>query len=143
MKYTVAATAALFALAAPAFAEGDAAKGEKEFNKCKSCHMIVSDADETIVKGGKVGPNLWGVVGRTAGSVEGFKYGDGLTAAQEAGFVWTAEEIAKYVVDPKEWNNEHGFPAKTKMTFKLKKGGEDVAAYLATFSAAGEEAATN
>ena len=61
-------------LAVPAFAEGDAAKGEKGFKKCKSCHMVVSDSGETIVKGGKTGPNLWGVAGRPAGSYEGFKY---------------------------------------------------------------------
>jgi cytochrome c len=133
MKYFLTAAAAL-ALAAPAFAEGDAAAGEKEFNKCKACHMIETADGESIVKGGKVGPNLWGVIGRVAGSNEDFKYGDGLIAANEAGFEWTQEALAEYVVDPKAWLDSQGFPAKSKMTFKLRKGGEDVAAYLATFS---------
>ena len=52
----LATVAALSLLAVPAFAEGDAAKGEKGFKKCKSCHMIVSPEGETIVKGGKTGP---------------------------------------------------------------------------------------
>ena len=59
-------------LAAPAFA-GDAAKGESDFKKCKACHSIVADDGTAIVKGGKVGPNLYGVIGRQIGSLEGFK----------------------------------------------------------------------
>ena len=135
MKTVLMTTAALLALAAPAFAEGDAAAGEKAFNKCKSCHMIVSDEGETIVKGGKTGPNLYGVVGRVAGSVEDFKYGNGLKEAAEAEFVWTEEEIATYVADPRGWLSDKGYNNKSKMTFKLKKGGEDVAAYLASVAA--------
>lgn len=134
MKTILTATATILALAVPALAEGDAEAGEKTFKKCKACHAIQSADGEDIVKGGKTGPNLYGVIGRVAGSVEGFKYGDGLKDAMAAEFVWTEEELATYVVDPKAWNDDHGFTAKSKMTFKLKKGGEDVAAYLATFS---------
>ena len=79
-------TLAFLALAAPAFAEGDAAKGEKEFGKCRSCHTIESES-EVIVKGGKTGPNLYGIVGKPLGSVEGYKYGKSIVAAGEAGIV--------------------------------------------------------
>jgi len=127
MKTLIAASATLVALAMPALAQ-DAAKGEKEFNKCKACHMIASDS-ETIVRGGKVGPNLYGVIGRTMGGVEDFKYSDGLQAKAEAGEVWTEETLADYVTDPNEF-----LGSRSKMTFKLRKGSEDVAAYLATFS---------
>ena len=128
---TILTTAALIALAAPAFADGDAEKGEKEFKKCKACHMISSPDGEDVVKGGKTGPNLYGVIGRVAGTEEGFKYGDGLKDAAEAGFVWTEEALASYVEDPKKWMEAEGFTKKTKMTFKLKKHQEDVAAFLA------------
>ena len=74
------------ALATPALAEGDPEKGEKEFAKCRSCHMIESES-ETIVKGGKTGPNLYGVIGRTAGALDGFTYGDDIVAAGESGRV--------------------------------------------------------
>jgi|SRR6056297_174005 len=127
MKTLIAASATLVALAMPALAQ-DAAKGEKEFNKCKACHMIASDS-ETIVRGGKVGPNLYGVIGRTMGGVEDFKYSDGLQAKAEAGEVWTEETLADYVTDPNDF-----LGSRSKMTFKLRKGSEDVAAYLATFS---------
>ena len=127
MKTLIAASATLVALAIPALAQ-DAAKGEKEFNKCKACHMIASGS-ETIVRGGKVGPNLYGVIGRTMGGVEDFKYSDGLQAKAEAGEVWTEETLADYVTDPNDF-----LGSRSKMTFKLRKGSEDVAAYLATFS---------
>lgn len=128
------------ALAMPVFAqeEGDVAAGEKEFRKCKACHMIQSADGEDIVKGGKTGPNLWNVVGRKIASQEGFKYGDGITAAAEANpdLVWTEEELAAYVTDPNAWLEEKtgDSGAKTKMTFKLKKGQADIAAYLASVS---------
>ncbi|QYK40928.1 MAG: cytochrome C [Paracoccaceae bacterium] len=124
------------ALAAPAFAEGDAAKGEKEFGKCKTCHMIVAADGTEIVKGPKTGPNLWGVIGRPVASQEGFGYGDGIKAVGAAGVVWDAAMLAEYVKDPVKWlkANGGGDKAKSKMTFKLAKGGEDVAAYLATFA---------
>ena len=128
MKTILAASATLIALALPAFAEGDATQGEKEFNKCKACHMIASDA-ETIVKGGKTGPNLYGVIGRTMGGVEDFKYSDGLAAKAEAGEVWDEASLAEYIKDPNAF-----LGSRSKMTFKLTKGAEDVAAYLATFS---------
>ena len=129
---TLLTTAALLTLAAPAFAEGDAAKGEKEFRKCKACHMIVDDAGETIVSGGRTGPNLYGVIGRVAGSVEDFRYGPGLEAAAEDGFEWTEEEVAAYLPDPSAWLESKGYPKRSKMTFRLRKGGADVAAYLAS-----------
>ncbi len=55
--FTVTAGSAL----AEGHASGDPAAGEKGFNKCKSCHSIITGDDETIVKGGKTGPNLFGL----------------------------------------------------------------------------------
>lgn len=139
----LATVAALSLLAVPAFAEGDAAKGEKAFKKCKSCHMVVSPEGETIVKGGKTGPNLYGAPGRQAGTAEGFKYGKDLVAAGEAGLSWDEASFVAYVTDPKAFLKENlgNNSAKSKMSFKLKKGGEDVYAYLASVSPAVEAAA--
>lgn len=135
MIRTLSIIATISAIAAPAFAEGDVATGEKEFRKCKSCHAIES-ADETIVKGGKTGPNLYGVIGRTAGTAEGFSYGADLVAAGDAGVVWDEASLATYIEDPKAFLQDtlDDKGAKSKMTFKLKKNTADVAAYLATFS---------
>ncbi len=134
-KLWIAATGITLALAGTAHAAGDAAKGEKAFKKCKACHTI-ADGDNVIVKGGKTGPNLFGVVGRQPGSYEGFKYSKSMIAFGETGVVWTEELIAQFVQDPKAFLKEHlgDAKAKSKMTFKLKKGGEDVAAYLASLA---------
>jgi cytochrome c len=131
MKYPL--IAALSLIAAPALA-GDAAVGEKEFGKCKSCHMIVADDGTEIVKGGKTGPNLYGVVGRPVASVADFKYGDDILAAGAAGLVWDEASLATYMTDPGAWlkTATGNDKAKSKMTFKLKAKGEDVAAYLAS-----------
>ncbi len=133
MKYTLIAAASL--LAAPAFA-GDAAVGESEFKKCKACHAIVADDGTEIQKGGKTGPNLYGVVGRQVGALEGFKYGDGIVAAGADGKVWDEAMLAAYITDPAAWLKEvtGDAGAKSKMTFKLRAKQEDVAAYLASVS---------
>lgn len=132
----IAATLIAGLLATPVFADGhavgDATKGEKGFNKCKSCHMIESADGETIVKGGRTGPNLYGVIGRQAGTVEGFRYGDDLVAAGEAGLVWDAENFLTFIEDPRTFLREYldDSKAKSKMTLKLKSGGEDILAFL-------------
>ncbi|QFT74458.1 cytochrome c family protein [Ruegeria sp. THAF33] len=130
------ATAIVGLLALPAYAEGDAEAGKKTFNKCKSCHMIADPAGEVIVKGGKTGPNLYGIAGRTAGTVEGFKYGDSIVAAGEKGLVWDETTFVEYAQDPKAFLKSYldDTSAKSKMTFKLKKGAEDVYAYIASVS---------
>ena len=135
MKRLIAA-AAMTLLAVPAFAgshaSGDAEKGEKGMNKCKACHMIETPDGESILKGGKTGPNLYGVIGRTAGTYEDFNYGDDLVAAGAAGLVWDEENFVAYTADPKEFLATYldNSKAKSKMTFKLKKGAEDIYAYL-------------
>lgn len=137
MKLAIISGALAVAFAIPAFAqEGDAAAGEKEFRKCKACHMIQSADGEDIVKGGKTGPNLWNIVGRPAGSQEDFKYSDALIALKDAGEVWTPEDLAAYITDPNAFVQEKtgDDSAKTKMTFKMKKGQEDIAAFLVSVS---------
>lgn len=132
-KISLLAAISAFALAAPAFA-GDPAAGETTFKKCKACHSVIAPDGTEIQKGGKTGPNLYGVIGRPVASDPDFKYGDGILAVGATGAVWDEAALAAYVVDPTKWIDEKtGDDAlKSKMTFKLPKGGEDVAAYLAS-----------
>ena len=138
MKTSLIATLAALTLALPAMAQdaGDAAKGEKEFNKCKACHMVQAPDGTDIVKGGKTGPNLYGVVGRKAGTEEGFKYSDALIKLGEAGEVWNTADLEHYITDPNSYVEEKlgDKSLKTKMTFKLKKNQADVIAFLAQHS---------
>jgi len=136
MKLNTIAVLAALSLASPALAVGDIEKGEKTFKKCKSCHMIEDAAGETIVKGGKTGPNLYGIVGRAAAAQEGFRYGKSLAAAGEAGLVWDEEQLTVYLQDPTKYLKTYldDSKAKSKMSLKLKKGMEDVIAYLVSVS---------
>ena len=128
---------ASFALAltvASAVQAGDAAVGATEFKKCKACHAIIAADGTEIVKGGKTGPNLFGVIGRPVASVADFKYGESILAVGASGAVWDEAMLAAYVTDPTAWLKEKtgDGAAKSKMSFKLAKGAEDMAAYLAT-----------
>ncbi|WP_299839983.1 cytochrome C [uncultured Paracoccus sp.] len=137
MKQIIISAVATLALVSPALAQ-DVATGEKEFRKCKACHMIQDASGTDIVKGGGVGPNLFNVVGRKVAGQEGYAYGDGIKEAAEMNpdLVWTEEELALYITNPNDWlESKTSDPAaKTKMTFKLNKGQADVAAYLASVS---------
>lgn len=101
------------------FAAADAAKGEKVFSKCKSCHKLEAGANAT-------GPTLFGVVGRAVGTEAGFGYSDAITGL---GGDWTPDRMDQYLTDPK------GYAPGNKMTFAGLKKIEDRAnliAYLAT-----------
>ena len=95
MSKTFAATlwVAAVAIAAPAWAEGNEARGERLFNQqCKACH--------TVEKGGAstVGPNLHGLFGRKAGSEGGYESSD---AMKNSGIVWDDKTLVEYLTDPK------------------------------------------
>ena len=137
MNRIIVAAAAVLSLAAPAFAAGDATKGEADFKKCKACHAITGDDGTEIQKGGKTGPNLFGVVGRAAGAVADFKYSEVMKEAGAKGLVWSEESLTAYLPDPSKFLEETSGDStgKSKMTFKLTKGAEDMAAYLASVAA--------
>jgi len=132
-KFTLLTAFGALMLATPVLA-GDPAAGEADFKKCKACHSLTATDGTEVVKGGKTGPNLGGVIGRPVGSVADFKYGESILAAGAAGAVWDEASLAAYVADPNAWLQEKtgDAAAKSKMSFKLTKGGEDMAAYLAT-----------
>lgn len=133
-------SAALAVAASGAWADGDAAAGKKVFRKCQACHSIVDPDGNKIAGMGKVGPDLWGVVGRVAGTEEGFRYRDSIVEAGKKGLVWTQEEIAKYVMNPSKFLEDYldDSSARSGMSFKLRKESEgaDVAAYLAQYGPA-------
>lgn len=118
-KYAMQSSILLLAIVAnwSALAGGDPAKGEKLFAKCKACHTLEAGKN-------KVGPSLQAVFGRTAGTVEGFKYSDALKGA---GIVWNDETLDRYLTAPKEFvpGNKMAFPG-----LKEKEAREDLIAYL-------------
>ena len=111
----------------PLLATANVEAGAKNFRKCSACH--------TVDQGGKnkVGPNLWNIVNKDKGAVEGFKYS---TALAEKEGNWTFENLALFLNAPKGW-----LPG-TKMSFAGLRKPKDVAemlAYLRTLSDAPAE----
>jgi len=132
-KFTLLTAFGALMLATPALA-ADPAAGEADFKKCKACHSLVASDGTEVVKGGKTGPNLGGLIGKVVASDPDFKYGESILAVGATGLVWDEASLAAYITDPAEWLEENGAGegAKSKMSFKLSKGAEDMAAYLAT-----------
>lgn len=138
MKLKFAILAVLATAAAPAYAAGDAAKGEAAFKQCQTCHMVADASGAVLAGKGKTGPNLYGVFGRQAGTYEGFKYGDSIVAAGAAGVVWDEAQFVTYVQDPTGFLKDTlaDKKAKSKMSFKVKNAEQaaDLYAYLIQFS---------
>lgn len=85
------ALAVTVGLTSPAVAEGDPANGQKVFRQCQACHVVKPGVN-------RVGPSLYGIIGREAGQVEGFRYSK---AMQESGIVWTKENLSAYLENPR------------------------------------------
>ena len=143
------ATFAAFTLfAGPALAESHlsdlASIGEANFKFCQSCHVVHDDEGNVLAgRKAKSGPNLYGIVGRTAGGLEGYKFGTSIAKAGEAGLVWDEEQLIAYLLDPKKYLQTYleDSSARSKMSFKMradKKNGltaEESAAAMYAFLA--------
>ena len=105
-------------------AEGNASDGAEVFKKCRACHDVGPTAKN------KVGPLLNGILGRPAGSIEGFNYSEANKAAGAKGLVWSEEVMLKYLENPISY-----MPG-TKMAFaglKDERDRLDLIAYLKSF----------
>ena len=142
-----AAIAALAFTAAPAFADGhlaatgDAGEGESAFRQCQSCHVVEDPSGEVLAgRAAKTGPNLYGVVGRTAGTVEGFSYSDIIVTAGEGGMIYDEATFVAFVQDPtshlREVTGENG---RSKMSFKVRKEEDAVNLYAFLAQFGGED----
>ncbi len=128
MRKLVLAVAMIAAMPVAASA-ADAEAGKAVFGKCKACHQIGEGAKNAV------GPNLTGVIGRKAGSVEGFTYSE---AMKGSGKTWDEATFKAYIADPK------GYIPGNKMVFMGVKDAADIdnlTEYVKTFSAAAAPAA--
>ncbi|MGE0768324.1 MAG: cytochrome c family protein [Hyphomicrobiaceae bacterium] len=99
--------------------------GAEVFKKCRACHQIGENARNAV------GPVLNGLIGRKAGTIEGFNYSD---ANKNSGVTWDEESFAKYIRDPRA-----AIPG-TKMAFAGLKDAEDIkdlTAFLKQYDASG------
>ena len=106
-------------------AEGNAEEGAEVFKKCRACHDVGPGAKN------KVGPVLNDIVGRKAGTIEGFPYSDANKSAGGKGLVWTEDVLFKYLENPLS------FMPGTKMAFaglKDPQDRKDIIAYLKKYT---------
>jgi cytochrome c len=111
-------------IAVPAQAAGDLTKGEKIFKKCAACHSVEPGKK-------KIGPSLHGVIGRTAGTADGYGYSKAMAAYGGSGVVWGEDTLEVYLEAPRS------VVKGTKMAFpglKMAADRADVIAYLKQFS---------
>ncbi len=102
-----------------AYAAGDAEAGKQVFKQCALCHTTEAGKN-------KIGPSLFGVVGREAGTAPNFNYSDAMKNFKHK---WTPEELHTYLEDPRK------LVPGTKMIFpglKNEKDRDNVIAYLET-----------
>jgi len=97
------------------FASTSAAEGAKVFKKCAACHSIAEGGKN------KIGPALWGVLGRQAGSLPDYKYSKAMAAY---GKKWSFEEMNGFLIKPKDWIKG------TKMTYAGLKSEKERAAVI-------------
>ena len=97
------------------FASTSAADGEKIFKKCLSCHSIAKEGKN------KIGPKLFGVLGRQAGSISDYKYSKAMASH---GKIWSLDEMNSFLIKPKDWIKG------TKMSFAGLKKAKDRAAVI-------------
>ena len=97
------------------FASTNAAEGEKVFKKCAACHSISQGGAN------KIGPALWAVLGRKAGTVPDYKYSKAMAAHVKT---WSFEEMNSFLIKPKDWVKG------TKMSFAGLKNDKDRAAVI-------------
>ena len=97
------------------FASTSATEGEKVFKKCAACHSIAEGGKN------KIGPALWGVLGRQAGSLPDYKYSKAMAAH---GKKWSFEEMNSFLIKPKDWIKG------TKMSYAGLKSEKERAAVI-------------
>lgn len=117
---------------------GDAAEGARNFQQCVSCHGIADPDGNVIHRVRPTGPNLWGVVGRQAGSYEGYtRFSAAMVAAgAEHGLVWDETSFVAFLQNPAGYLREvtGDARARSNMNHRLQGSAEDIYAYLASLT---------
>ena len=106
------------------------------FDRCAACHSVIAPDGRTLVAGGRIGPNLFGIAGRAAGAQPGFNYSVSMREARDRGLVWTERAFTEYLRNPTEFLKTYlGDPsARARMAFRIDRGAPDIYRYLQQLS---------
>lgn len=117
----------------PAAQAADPAAGAALWGECRACHSVTGPDGTVIARGGRSGPDLYGVAGRAAAGDTGYRsYSDAMQAAARAGLVWTRADFAAYLRDPEAFLRQFtgDATARTEMHTRLMRGADDIHAWL-------------
>ena len=110
---------------------------EARWRDCRTCHAVVAPDGTELTRGGRSGPNLFGLPNRPLASDSAFRfYSNDLKAAGEAGLRWTEENFAEYLASPDQFlQSATGNPhAESGMHVQLRSGARELFAYLQELS---------
>ncbi|MEM9754904.1 MAG: c-type cytochrome [Pseudomonadota bacterium] len=129
------AFAAVLGLPSAAPAQNAAAGAVAFEAQCSACHVVVSSSGETLAgRNGRAGPNLFGLIGRPAGTVPGYAYSPSIIEAGRSGLTWTEAQFVGYMQNPTGYIRDFlGDPrAQQQMAFRVRSDADarDLYAFL-------------
>ena len=109
------------------------AADESLWANCRTCHAVTAPDGTTLARGGRSGPNLYGLAGRPLGGDGGFRfYSDDLRAAGASGRRWSEGDFAAYLADPDQFlRSVSGNPAaQSEMHVHMRSGAAEIWQWL-------------
>ncbi|WP_444789769.1 c-type cytochrome [Roseinatronobacter sp. NSM] len=106
---------------------------ERMWADCRTCHAVTAPDGSVLARGGRSGPNLYGIAGRAAASDGDFRfYSDAMRAARARGISWTQDNFVAYLANPEQFlRSVTGNPdAVAEMHVELRQGGQALFDYL-------------
>ena len=146
-KQTITVLGAIaFSVAAFSAQAGDPEAGASAFqSQCQNCHNVINDDGDVLAGRPNVrtGPNLYRILGRQAGIVDGFRYGASLVSAGEAGLEWDEAQMIEYLQDPQGFlrATTGDNRARSQMSFRVRDAetAENIVAFLDSLAPAEED----
>ena len=116
-----------------AFGPGQALSDEARWRDCRTCHAVEAPDGSVLARGGRSGPNLYGVANRPLATAPGFRfYSDDLRAAGATGARWSEDNFIAYLANPDQFlRSVTGNPAaQSGMHVELRSGGRELFTWL-------------
>ena len=129
--------AVLLALSLLPLAGQGARADDRLWANCRTCHAVTAPDGTQLARGGRSGPNLYGLAGRPLGSDPSFRlYSDALVSLGAAGRRWTEGDFIAYLASPDQFLQAAtgNAGAKSDMHVAMRQGGAELWAYLQSLS---------
>lgn len=116
---------------------GSAMADEARWRDCRTCHAVEAPDGTVLARGGRSGPNLYGIAGRPLASASGFAfYSNDLRAAAATGARWSEDNFVAYLANPDQFlrSTTGNADAQSGMHVELRTGGRELFRWLQSLS---------